>query len=72
MQRNADCYAVEAVDGLLPFGEQANAFLRYTESRVVAGVTAPRTCALGFPIETLRTEAEREELMRTILRAILP
>ena len=72
MQPNADCYAVEAVDGLAPSREEAVPFLRYTENRIVAGVRSAHTCALGFPLETLQTEEERYRLMQAILRAILP
>lgn len=72
MQPNADCYAVEAVDGLAPSREEAVPFLRYTENRIVAGVRSAHTCALGFPLETLQTEEERYRLMQAILQAILP
>ena len=72
MQPNADCYAVEAVDGLLPLRDDAVPFLRYTENRIVAGVRSAHTCALGFPLEALRTAEERNRLAQAILQAILP
>lgn len=65
--RNADCYAVESVDGLLPSDTLGVAFLRYKESRIGAGVRSPHFCALGFPFEALRTAEERSRLMREIL-----
>ena len=60
------------MDGLLPTGEEATPFLRYTENRIAAGVRSAHTCALGFPLETLQTAEGRYRLTQVILQAILP
>lgn len=67
---NGDCYVVESPDALEPADKQAYTILRYAENNLSAGVAYQgdyKTVVLGFPFETLRTEAEREQLMRYIL-----
>lgn len=65
-------YAVESPDALRPVGDGAFAFARYAENNLAAGVAykggeGARSAVLGFPIETIEEEAEREMLMRALL-----
>lgn len=44
--------------------------MRYQENNLSAGVAYQgdyKTCVLGFPFETIRTAAERNQLMKAIL-----
>lgn len=67
---NADCYVVEAPDAIEPAAPGAYTFMRYQENNLSAGVAYQgdyKTCVLGFPFETIRTAAERNQLMKAIL-----
>lgn len=67
---NPEAYIVEAPDAIEPATKDAYTMMRYSENNLSAGVAyrgAYRTCVLGFPFESLRTEAERESLMNAIL-----
>jgi hypothetical protein len=69
---NGQCYAVESPDAIEPADKTpgAHTVVRYSENNLSAGVSykgAYRTCVLGFPFETVRTAAEREELMAIVL-----
>lgn len=67
---NPDAYIVEAPDAIEPATKGAYTVMRYSENNLSAGVAyrgAYKTCVLGFPFESLRTETERETLMNAIL-----
>lgn len=68
---NSDCYAVESPDALEPADAQVKTVLRYAENNLSAGIAYDgdyKTVVLGFPFETLCTEAERDVLMQRILK----
>jgi hypothetical protein len=68
--RRADVYAVEAADGVEPTGD-GQLVLRYARTGAGAGVVRPgRTVALGFPIEALLTEADRDAVVAAALSAL--
>lgn len=65
-----DCYVVEAPDAIEPATGDAYTFMRYQENNLSAGIAYQgeyKTCILGFPFETIRTAAERNQLMKAIL-----
>lgn len=65
-----DCYAVESPDALAPAGEGAFTLLQYPESRLGAAVAYDgnyRTVVMGFPFETVMSEAQRDDLIKRIL-----
>ena len=67
---NSDSYVVEAPDAIEPVTKDAYTIMRYSESNLSAGVAYQgdyKTCIMGFPFESIRTEAERETLMEAIL-----
>ncbi len=67
---NSDCYVVEAPDAIEPASEEAYTVMRYSENNMSAGVAFSgtyKTLVLGFPFEALKTEREREEMMKQIL-----
>ncbi len=69
---NAECYAVESPDCIYEVDKDCSAtILRYDENNLIAGVAyAPeeyRTVAIGFPFETIKTEKDRNKLMKEVL-----
>lgn len=68
---NAQCYAVESPDGIEPFGTGSYTIQRYGENNIGAGIfyqgDTYSTCVLGYPFETIISEAERDALMNAIL-----
>ena len=70
---NEECYAVESPDGIEPFGKGSYMIQRYTENNIGAGIfyrgERYDTCVLGYPFETIKTETQRNALMRAILSA---
>jgi hypothetical protein len=67
---NEESYVVEAPDAIEPATKDAHTVMRYSENNLSAGVAYQgdyKTFILGFPFETIRTEAERETLMNAIL-----
>ena len=67
---NEVSYVVEAPDAIEPASKDAYTVMRYSENNLSAGVAYQgdyKTYILGFPFETIRTEAERETLMKAIL-----
>ena len=67
---NEESYVVEAPDAIEPAGKDAYTVMRYSENNLSAGVAYQgdyKTYIMGFPFETIRTEAERETLMKAIL-----
>ena len=68
---NADIYSVEAPDGLIPACPQAMTLLRYDDSNVSAATfySGPyRVIAVGFPLETVSGDPQRERLFAELLR----
>ena len=67
---NEESYVVEAPDAIEPASKDAYTVMRYSENNLSAGVAYQgdyKTYIMGFPFETIRTEAERETLMKAIL-----
>ena len=67
---NESCYIVESPDGIVPACKDAYTVMRYPENNISAGVAYKgdyKTFVMGVPFETLRTAAERAELMKGIL-----
>lgn len=67
---NPDSYAVESPDAIEPSDKEAYTIMRYSENNLSAGVAysgAYKTCVLGFPFESVRSESEREALMGAVL-----
>ena len=67
---NEESYVVEAPDAIEPATKEAYTVMRYSENNLSAGVAYQgdyKTYIMGFPFETIRTEAERETLMKAIL-----
>lgn len=72
---NAQSYAAENPDGIEPSKEQSYTFMRYDDTNVSAAVAYPgkdyRSVVLGFPIETLKTEAERDALIKELVHFLM-
>jgi len=67
---NPESYVVESPDAIEPAAEGAYTIFRYSENNLSAGVAyqgAYKTCVLGFPFESIKTPAEREQMMKAIL-----
>lgn len=63
-------YTVEAPDGIEPAGEGAFTFLRYSDNNVSAGVAFTgnyKSVVIGFPLETMVSDDEREKLFAQIM-----
>lgn len=71
----AECYAVEACDIITPASSDAHSIMHYDTTEHSAAVVRRTergvTMFLGFPIETIIDEYERDMLMRNILKQIL-
>ena len=69
---NSECYAVESPDSFYPATKEGATIMRYTENNLVAGIAYNpgryRTVVIGFPFETIKTAAERDELMSQVLQ----
>jgi serine/threonine-protein kinase RIO1 len=70
---NSESYVVENPDAIIPADERAFTILRYSENNFSAGIlyrgNQYNTCILGFPIESLRGQDERERLIKQITDA---
>ena len=67
---NTVSYYVESPDAIEPVGEGSFTICRYAENGLSAAVAYSgnyKTCAFGFPFETLQSEKERAKLMESIL-----
>ena len=64
---NPHQYSVESPDGILPSGKGASSLMRYADSGITAGVCKEgngyRTVCLGFPIESLTSEENINEII---------
>jgi hypothetical protein len=63
-------YSVESPDAIEASGKGAKTIMRYTQNNTSAGVAysgSNRTVAIGFPFETIKSENERNALMKQVL-----
>lgn len=69
-QPNSTSYYVESPDAIEPIGEGSFTICRYVENNTSAAVAYSgnyKTCAFGFPFETIQSEKERAKLMESVL-----
>jgi len=67
---NPTIYTVEAPDAVSPV-KGAKTILRYAENKFSAGIAFKGTCrlvVLGFPFETILSNEQRNQFMKTVLR----
>lgn len=67
---NEISYCVETPDGLEPVGENAWTIFRYSDNNISAGVAYKgtySTVALGFPIESLKSDEQIQNIFNNIL-----
>lgn len=67
---NEDSYVVESPDGIEPASADAFTIFRYAENNLSAGVAYKgdyKTCILGIPFESVKTQDARDQLMRAVL-----
>ncbi len=73
---DADCYCVEAPDGIVPANTSGRTFLRYKDTGISAGVAYDggtyRTVCIGFPIETVTDGKEVGNIFEFCLEFFLP
>lgn len=68
---NDKIYVVEAPDALTPVGKGAYTIFRYADNNISAGVAYKgdyKCVSLGFPIESIKVENQRREIIREILK----
>ncbi len=68
---NSESYVVEHPDAIEPADEKAFTIFRYTENNLSAGVLYQgekyNSCILGFPIEAIKGQENRNRLVKNIL-----
>lgn len=69
---NEECYAAESPDSFYPADDsKGTTFMRYSENNLIAGIAHDagkyRTVVIGFPFETITTDAQRSDLMNQVL-----
>lgn len=71
---NSESYVVEHPDAIEPADENAFTIFRYTENNLSAGVLYQgekyNSCILGFPIESIKGQENRNRLVKNILDAL--
>lgn len=71
---NPEKYCIESVDALLPDEENGYTFMRYTDSSTSAAVIYSgetyKTVVFGFPIETITSQQQIDELLREVMLLI--
>ncbi len=71
---NSESYVVEHPDAIEPADEQAFTIFRYSENNLSAGIlykgTDYNSCVLGFPIEAVKGQENRNRLVKGIMAAI--
>lgn len=75
VHRNPHRYAAESPDALDPVGDGARTLLRYAESGMSAavGYEGPhRAVSVGFPIETIVSDTDRDRLVASLLGFLVP
>jgi len=69
--QNGKIYYVEAADGIAPAGDKSQTFLRYEDTGLGAGVcyrgARHRAVSLGFPLEVIKDDQARCDLVRQSL-----
>jgi hypothetical protein len=68
---NLTSYSVESPDAIEPIGEGSYSICRYGENNLSAAVAFSgkyKTCAFGFPFETVKCEKDRIKLMEAVLQ----
>ena len=63
-------YYIESPDGIEAVGEGGFTICRYTENNISAAVAYSgkyKTCAFGFPFETIKSEKDRNKIMESVL-----
>ena len=71
VQPNSISYYVESPDAIEPVGTGSYTICRYTENSLSAGIAysgSYKTCAFGFPFETLESDKDRYKLMESVLQ----
>jgi len=69
-QPDVNSYYVESPDGIEAVGENGFTICRYAENNISAAVAYSgkyKTCAFGFPIETIKSEKDRAKIMESVL-----
>ena len=71
---NSESYVVENPDAVEPVGDNAFTIYRYTENNLSAGTFYKgdlyNTCILGFPIESVKNQEKRNDLIKGIVEAM--
>jgi hypothetical protein len=71
---NSESYVVENPDAIEPADENAFTVFRYSENNLSAGIVYKgkkySTCILGFPLESVKRQDKRNELVDGILTAM--
>ena len=71
---NSESYIVENPDALEPADGNAFTIFRYAENNLSAGVLYKgekySTCILGFPIEAVKEQEKRNELIKNIMKVL--
>jgi len=71
---NSESYVVENPDALEPADENGFTIFRYTENNLSAGLLYKgekySTCILGFPIEAVKEQEKRNELIKNIMKIL--
>ncbi|MCJ7821449.1 MAG: xanthan lyase, partial [Bacteroidales bacterium] len=72
--QTGEVYGAEAPDAIVPADKYSITAFRYTENNTSAGVLhngKNRTLVLGFPFETIKSETDRNRLMKQALEFLL-
>ncbi|MGL4994161.1 MAG: xanthan lyase [Bacteroidales bacterium] len=74
-QPNAESYHVDQPDGIEPATKEAFTFLRYTDTNISAAVAFKgskyRSISIGFPIEAIESQQERDQLFESLIKFFL-
>jgi len=72
--QTGEVYGAEAPDAIVPADKYSITAFRYTENNTSAGVLhngKNRTLVLGFPFETIKSETDRNRIMKQALEFLL-
>ncbi len=67
---NSNTYSVESPDGIEPYGSNSWTILRYSDNNISAGIAHKgdyKTVILGFPIETLTSQEQINQIIKSII-----
>jgi hypothetical protein len=67
---NEESYYAARTDAIMPTGANAQTVCRYEDTKLGAGTVFQgnyKVCAMSFPFETIKTDRERNKLMRELL-----